>query len=146
MGVECGLGFLRELREDKTVTASEELLEFGLRNRILGFERYPMSTSQVWRRNNSRTLDQFHKFFNAAFERKPVRAGFEPCNGVHLPTNLEHQIVFPLQMFGCVRKRKTELTQPVDAHGKRVARERARRKYRRHPRPHRIRTFLNADG
>jgi hypothetical protein len=39
MGGECGLGFLRELRKDKVVTASEELLEFGVRNRILGFER-----------------------------------------------------------------------------------------------------------
>jgi hypothetical protein len=45
-----------------------------------------------------------------------MNARLERRDGVHFPAYFENEIIPPLDLFGCVRKREAEIALPIDAH------------------------------
>ena len=88
------------------------------------FKGHPLRTSQIRRGNNSRTFYQSAELLRRAFERKPMVAGFQRDDRVHLSAHLENKVVSPLNFFRCVRKGEAVFANPVDVHVERLAPER----------------------
>ena len=61
------------------------------------------------------------KILRCAFESKPLIAGFERRNRVHLSANLENEFVPPVDFSSCVRQREAIFANPLDVHAESLA-------------------------
>lgn len=61
------------------------------------------------------------KILRCAFESKPLIAGFERRNRVHLSANLENEVVPPVDVSSCVRQREAIFANPLDVHAESLA-------------------------
>jgi hypothetical protein len=68
-----------------------------------------MRTGEIRRGINPGVFDQLGKIFVGTFQRKPMNARLERCDGVHFPAYFENEIVPPFDLFRCVRKREAEI-------------------------------------
>jgi hypothetical protein len=51
-----------------------------------------------------------------------VASGFEGGDGVHLASDFEDEVVFPLHLLGRVRETQTIFPEPFDVHERRLSR------------------------
>src|SRR5207244_11345 len=78
---------------------------------------YPLSSRQVWSRNNVGTLCELGEILRRGFERQTHGSRLQRRQSEHLAADFEEQVVAPLDLFRHAWKRKANLTQPIDIHG-----------------------------
>ena len=108
--------FARELSDDEVVGSAKKRSELGGSERVARFEGNPFRTGEIRRRDDAGTLGKLGEIFGCDFERQANGRGNERSDSEHLASDLEEEIVAPLNLFGGSGKGKTDFAELVDVH------------------------------
>ena len=108
--------FARELSDDEVVGSAKKRTELGGSERVARFEGNPFRTGEIRRRDDAGTLGEFGEIFGCDFERQANGRGNEWSDSEHLASDLEEEIVAPLNLLGGSGKGKADFAELVDVH------------------------------
>jgi len=113
-------GFARlagELGNDQIIGGAKKRREFRRGKGIAGFEGNPLGTCEVRGGDDSRAFREFGEVFWRHFKGEPDACGLQQCDGKHFASNLEEEVVTPLDLLGGRGKGKAEFSELLDVHG-----------------------------